>query len=190
MSSKEEKLPMSDDVIVKSDKLFDSETKIFFEKYCALFPNAYQKMIWRVYVLSRKTFGHWSLMFEHADTENALAIELLKTERMEDGNIKVIIRFLVMDTKKYPDLRNGYVGEITSSGFDIFAEVLKVLRAMGSHGALVNNCQDYIDELATNLGVPINVKGVIDHEIKGVTLLTEVGQEAATVFLIFHSNMM
>ena len=57
----------------------------------------------------KKTFGHWSLMLENAETENALAIELLKTEHMEDGNIKIIVQFLVMDTKKYPDLRNIYI---------------------------------------------------------------------------------
>ena len=54
MRSKEEKIPTSHDTIIISDKLFHSETKDFFEKYCTLFPNAYNKMIWRVYVLSKK----------------------------------------------------------------------------------------------------------------------------------------
>lgn len=60
MRSKEEKIPTSHDTIIISDKLFHSETKDFFEKYCTLFPNAYNKMIWRVYVLSKKNI--WSLV--------------------------------------------------------------------------------------------------------------------------------
>ena len=152
----------------------------------SFFPNPFTEAKWHTYVLSKETFGRWSLMFEHADTKKAFAIELLNKETMENGNVKVIVRFFIMDLKNYPDLRKGYVGKIASSGFTIFDECLKVLRTMGGYKVFANNCQDFIDELAKSLGVHNDVKTVTDHKIKLVSTLTEVGVEAGVVFLIFN----
>ena len=176
----------NDDDVVQSDIMFYGSSYCLFESNSSFFPKPFTKAKWFTYVLSKETFGRWSLMFEHADTKKAFTIELFNKETTEKGDVKVIVRFFIMDLKNHPDLRKGYVGEIASSGFDIFEQCLKVLRTMGGYKVFANNCQDFIDEFAKSLGVRKDVKNVTDHKIKLVSTLTEVGVEAGVVFLIFN----
>ena len=174
------------DPFKESEKAYKQRTIEFFAKNKDLYPHPSQDTSWQVYVLSQKTFGHWALMFESEETGKAFTIELLKTQALQQGKYEVIMNFVVMDIKNYPQLKQSPLGKITASGYKIFNRAYVVLRQMGGYRAFDNNCQTYAKLLAKDLGAPVDATTVTDHVINGVTTLAEVGVITGVVAVLFQ----
>ena len=170
----------------ESEVDYRRRTVQFFVDNNALYPDPTENTSWEVYVLSQKTFGHYSLMFESETTGNAFTIELLKTQQTgEEDKYEVIMRFLVMDISRYPQLKQLPLGKITASGYHIFDRAYVVLRDMGGYRAFDNNCQTYTQLLAEDLGAPVSVPTATDKVISGVTTLAEVGAVVGLAAVLF-----
>ena len=170
----------------ESEKEYKGRTVDFFVKNKELYPHPSEETSWQVYILSQKTFGHWALMFESETTGKAFTMELLKTQSLQGNKYEVIMRFVVMDIKNYPQLKQSPLGKITASGYKIFARAYAVLRQMGGYRAFDNNCQTYCKLLANDLGAPVDAATATDHVINGVTTLAEVGVITGIAAVLFQ----
>ena len=170
----------------ESEKEYKRRTVAFFVENRDLYPHPSEETSWQVYILSMKTFGHWSLMFESEVTGKAFTIELLKAQQLPPDKYEVIMNFVVMDIKNYPQLKQSPLGKITASGYKIFARAYTVLREMGGYRAFDNNCQTYCKLLAKDLGAPVDAATATDQVIQGVTTLAEVGVIAGVVSVLFQ----
>ena len=170
----------------ESEREYKQRTIDFFVDNRALYPDPSTETYWQVYILSKATFGHWSLMFESEDTGKAFTIELLKTQQRDTDNFEVIMRFVVMDIKNYPQLKQSPLGRIRATGYKIFGQAYIVLRDMGGYRAFDNNCQTYCKLLAQELKAPVDAETVTDKVIKGVTTLVEVGAITEAIVILFH----
>ena len=159
----------------ESEEDFDIRTFQFFLNQKDLYPDPSEDTSWQVYILSRETFGHWALMFESETTGNAFTIELVTDPQPIPNKYEVIMRFVVMDIKKHPKLKQSPLGKITASGYKIFARAYAVLRQMGGYRVFENNCQTYCKLLAKDLGAPVDAATATDHVINGVSTLADVG---------------
>ena len=171
----------------ESEADYKKRTIQFFVDNKDLYPDPTEETSWQVYILSKETFGHWSLMFESKTTGKAFTIELLKTQQTgENDKYEVVMRFVVMDIKNYPQLKQSPLGEIKATGYYIFARAYAVLRGMGGYKAFTNNCQTYCKLLADDVGAPVDAETATDKVISGVTTLAEVGVIAGVAAVLFQ----
>lgn len=113
------------------------------------FPNLHELSSWKVYLLSKDLFGHYSLMFQVPNQRECFVIELLV-----DSNNETKFRLRVIDIKdqRYCDIKVRDLGVIKEKAGVILGKAYRRLRQMGSYNVLCNNCQDYCKHFAKDIG--------------------------------------
>lgn len=113
---------------------------------------------WELYLLSKSLFGHYSLMLQCKTKPHCFFVELVKEER-DDGLLQVSLHIRKIDHNdvKKKELTQTPLGNLKMmSAEDILLKAHLCLKKMGAYQACVNNCQNYCEDLAKELGCDSN----------------------------------
>lgn len=112
------------------------------------FPNLHESSSWKVYLLSKDLFGHYSLMFQVPNQRECLVIELLVINKQTNFSLRVID----VNNERYHNIKAKDLGVITEKAGVILEKAYCLICQMGSYNVLFNNCQDYCKHLAEDIG--------------------------------------
>ena len=169
-------------------KQFRRKVKRFWRKHRHdTLPPLGSTVSWKVYCLSKGWFSHYSLLFETKDGTGSFVIELLKVEDDEPGyRMALSTRFINIRKPKpqYHKIDKSFLGDVTLSASKIYLRAHQRLKAMGEYSAMQNNCQNFVKELAKDLGIK-RIVIAKDIAVSGTVLLSTLASTLAFTIIKF-----
>ena len=127
---------------------FKAEIVQFWKDNLQGFPNLDESSSWKVYLLSKDLFAHYTLMFQVPNQQECLVIGLVVINQQTNFSLGVID----IKDQRYCDIKVRDLGVIKEKAGVILGKAYRRLRQMGSYNAWINNCQDYCKHLAEDIG--------------------------------------
>lgn len=141
---------------VSREELIRRITKVWneFEN----FPILHQKINWEVIMLSKGIFSHYSLLFTTPGHNEGFVIHL--SVDGESSEMEFSLDRMVVSSPRYHTLKKTELGTTEPiEAWTIIVKAHSILVHMGSYHEALNNCQDYCQKVAKEIGVSPPVTG-------------------------------
>ena len=119
----------------------------------SMLPKLKDEKIWSVQ-LWYKPFSHYSMLFTVSNCNEGFLVHLKKDENYT--NVKFVIEVADLRHEKYKSLNKKSLGTTRPiTAHDVITKAHDRLAKMGDYHAVLNNCQDYCQKVAKDLGLDV-----------------------------------